>query len=72
MASLARYERQGQAGDSASIRPIGIAFPNERSRDRKDPGVTIRPVAAPWTTAIYSTTPFRGQGRGRDAVDRAR
>jgi hypothetical protein len=72
MASLARYERQGQAGDSASSRPIGIAFPNGRSRDRKGPGVAIGPVAAPLTTAIFNTTPFRGQGRGRDAADRTR
>jgi hypothetical protein len=72
MASLARYERQGQAGDSASSRPIGIAFPNERSRDRKGPGVAIRPVPAPGTTAIFNTTPFCRQERGRDAAGRTR
>lgn len=64
MVSLAIYERQGQTGDSASSRPIGIAFPNERSRDRKGPGVAIRPVAAPGTTAIFNTQAFPRAGKG--------
>ena len=73
MAPLARYERQGQAGSSASMRLIGIAFPNQHSGDWKGSGVAISPVAAPGTDAMFYTTPFRARGRGRDAAaDRTR
>ena len=73
MAPLIRYEHQGQGGDTPSREPIGIAFPNGRSGGRKDPGVAISPVAAPGTTALFNTTPFRTRGRGRDAAsDRTR
>jgi len=68
MASLASYERQGQTRGIASMKPIGTAFPNGRSGDRKGSGVTISPAAAPSTTAIYNTTSFRVRGRGRDAA----
>jgi hypothetical protein len=73
IASLVRYEHQGQGGDTPSSEPIGIAFPNGRSDGRKGPGVAISPVAAPGTTAIFNTTPFRTRGRGQDAAsDRTR
>src|SRR6266404_8002159 len=56
---------QGQAGDSASMRPIHLAFPNEYGRLQKDSPVAIGPVAARRTTAISDITPFRPGGRGR-------
>lgn len=68
MASAARYEHQGQVVDTASVRPIGIVFPNDRSGDRKDSGAAISPVAALDTTAISNTTPFWVQRRRRDAT----
>jgi hypothetical protein len=72
-AAIVRYEHQGQGGETPSSGPIGIAFPNGRSDGRKGPGVAISPVAAPGTTALFNTTPFRTRGRGRDAAsDRTR
>jgi hypothetical protein len=73
MALLVRYEHQGQGGDTPSRERIGIAFPYGRSDGCKGPEVAIGPVAAPGTTVIFNTMPFRTRGRGRDAApDRTR